>query len=1057
MLLEAGCVVYSESFVTRSNFDTPGGTVYYIPKVYANVLLVKGNVYDSVDDYVVAYMKYAAEAGFVVSRSYILDLENSDKQKRNSNLHITGCKARAVFNLDPRTRKYVLNVFDTIHKHELEREEFKHLSKRKRKLTYLEQAFIVKAASVNIGETLAHHLLTGIKGSYLLVQDTTVDFKNFFRSVNYYIGDSDAQMLIHKMKNRKKHVSDFLFYYLVENAKLSGILWTDEVSKYIYKGFGNVVSFDATFKTNKYKMVYVPFTSIDNHRKCVTVAVGLLKNETTKSYIWLLKAFIKAFGKAPSIVVTDQDGAMRNVIEAEFAESKHRLCMELVDIVKSRRGYSRSEIGRRDKSINSSLARFNTINTSLKALNEGYSSTNYVRKLLRALHPKWRAKVTSIEESKDLTSLALDELIGNLKVHEMIIEKDFKIVKAKVKRKSLALKAKKESSDKECSTSGSEDEEYAMSVRDFKKFFRRRDAAAQIMLLDNVQNHQKTRTKELLSEVLGVIAMKTMMRRVTFSEHDSKITKDGKVIGYSQNSKAYIILNKHTEKVEESLNVTFDETPLPSKTSPLVDDDLDEKEAIKVTEKKNLENDIEDETLDIDEIVNIKESRNHPLENVIGNLNQRSLRSQAKNQIPQPKNMTIIGTKWVFRNKLDENGIVSLNKARLAAQGYNQQEDIDYDETYALVARLKSIRILLAYACALNFKLFQTDVKSAFLNGFINDEVHVAQPPGFINFEKRDHVYKLKKALCCLKQAPKAWYDRLKAFLIKHKYKIGMVDNIVFTKKKIPNLIIVYIYVDDIIFGSIHQDMCDEFAKIMHEEFETSMMGELNFFLGLQIKQIEDGIFFNQSKYIKEMLKKFGLEESKPMKTPMSFDTKLTKDEEYESVDSTKYRGMIERKTRKDHGMRRGRHSTSSSSAFDQPSPSHLNDDDDDGNDEGTSRAFFEKLKSLKKEVEADCLNHPSKNKTDNLEQLVGVSKPVVVDVNNPTVGSTKGRKNLRIKEGKEKAIEKSLKGKNLCLLYGGTDHNKRTCLRRFEDQDEVVVQKEAFQEEVVVQKGVCQ
>ncbi|GJV16124.1 retrovirus-related pol polyprotein from transposon TNT 1-94 [Tanacetum coccineum] len=396
--------------------------------------------------------------------------------------------------------------------------------------------------------------------------------------------------------------------------------------------------------------------------------------------------------------------------------------------------------------------------------------------------------------------------------------------------------------------------------------------------------------------------------RVTFSEHDSEITKDGKVIGYSKNSKAYIILKKHTRKVEESLNVTFNETPIPSKTSPLVDDDLDEEEAIKVTEKKNLESDIVDETLEIDEIVNIKESRNHPLENVIGNLNQRTLSwivvmQEELNQfiandvwelVPQPRNMKIIGTKWVFRNKLDENNVVSRNKARLVAQGYNQQEGIDYDETYAPVARLESIRILLAYAYALDFKLFQMDVKSAFLNGFINEEVYVAQPPRFIDFEKPDHVYKLKKALFCLKPAPKAWYDRLKSFLIKHEYKIGMVDNTLFTKKKSPNLIIVQIYVDDIIFGLTCQDMCDEFAKIMHDKFEMSMMGELNFFLGLQIKQMEYGIFFNQSKYIKEMLKKFGLEDSKPIKTPMSFDTKLMKDEECESVDSTKYQGMIE-------------------------------------------------------------------------------------------------------------------------------------------------------------------
>ncbi|GJT91174.1 zf-CCHC domain-containing protein [Tanacetum coccineum] len=132
------------------------------------------------------------------------------------------------------------------------------------------------------------------------------------------------------------------------------------------------------------------------------------------------------------------------------------------------------KFGKLYESIDSAFARFNTIITSLKALDEGYSSKNYVRKFLRALHPKWRAKVTAIEESKDLTSLSLDELIGNLKVHEMIIKKDSEIVKAKVERKSLALKAKKESSDEECSTSGSEDEEYAIAVRDFKKFFKRR-------------------------------------------------------------------------------------------------------------------------------------------------------------------------------------------------------------------------------------------------------------------------------------------------------------------------------------------------------------------------------------------------------------------------------------------------------------------------------------------------------------------------------------------------------------------------------------------------------
>lgn len=410
---------------------------------------------------------------------------------------------------------------------------------------------------------------------------------------------------------------------------------------------------------------------------------------------------------------------------------------------------------------------------------------------------------------------------------------------------------------------------------------------------------------------------------------DPKST-EGIFLGYSPNSKAYVILNKETMKVEESLNIKFDESP-PKPSPPLVDDEIIESEAIVIKKKIN-----EEEEPSISEITNIKESKDHPVDKVIGKLNERTLRSQVQNQsslfcfvstiepkntqeaikdeswvmamqeelnqfvsndvwtlVPPPSNQTIIGTKWVYKNKLDANGVVSRNKARLVAQGYTQQEGIDFDETYAPVARLESIRILLAYACANDLKLYQMDVKSAFLNGLINEEVYVAQPPGFIDFEKPKHVYKLKKALYGLKQAPKAWYDRLKSFLIKHNYTMGLVDNTLFTKKKESHIIIVQIYVDDIIFGSTCQDTCDDFSKIMHDEFEMSMMGELSFFLSLQIKQVEDGIFFNQSKYIKEMLKKFGLEESKPIRTPMSSDTKLTKDEDGESVDNTKYRGMI--------------------------------------------------------------------------------------------------------------------------------------------------------------------
>ncbi|GJR29402.1 retrovirus-related pol polyprotein from transposon TNT 1-94 [Tanacetum coccineum] len=512
-----------------------------------------------------------------------------------------------------------------------------------------------------------------------------------------------------------------------------------------------------------------------------------------------------------------------------------------------------------DESIDSAFARFNTIITSLKALDEGYSSKNYVRKFLRALHPKWRAKVTAIEESKDLTSLSLDEFIGNLKVHEMIIKKDSEIVKTKFERKSLDLKAKKEYSDKECSTSevktkstpwrcgdpnhligecpkppkeknqrafveaswsdsGEEDDEVDLEPDEWIK-----DSGCSKHMMGNRKLFSTYKAynggnvifgSNLYCNIIGKGKICDNKCRVTFSEHDSEITKDGEVIGrgirkkglyvmklenkpkdqiclatidenstlwhrrlghenmrliqslsskelvrnlhklkfdqhfcdackigkqayvshkaknivsttrclellhmdlfgpsavpsYGGNRYTLVIVDDYFRKIKESLNVTFDETSPPSKTSPLVDDDLDEKEAIKVTKKKNLEKDIKDETLEIDEIVNNKESRNHPLENVIGNLNQRTLRSQAQNQsnffcfistiepknvnealaddswivvmqeelnqfiandvwelVPQPRNMKIIGTKWVFRNKLDENGVVSRNKAR---------------------------------------------------------------------------------------------------------------------------------------------------------------------------------------------------------------------------------------------------------------------------------------------------------------------------------------------------------------------------------------------------------
>ncbi|WVZ52358.1 hypothetical protein U9M48_003428 [Paspalum notatum var. saurae] len=220
-------------------------------------------------------------------------------------------------------------------------------------------------------------------------------------------------------------------------------------------------------------------------------------------------------------------------------------------------------------------------------------------------------------------------------------------------------------------------------------------------------------------------------------------------------------------------------------------------------------------------------------------------RNHVWNLVEPPPNCRPIGTKWVFKNKQGEDGMVVRNKARLVAQGFCQKEGIDYEETFAPIAHLEAIRILLAFAASKGFKLQQMDVKSAFLNGFIEEEVYVRQPPGFESARFPDRVYR-RKALYGLKQAPRAWYARLKNFLLKSR------------------------------------------------EFEMSLMGELQFFLRLQIKQGLEGTFIHQAKYTRDILKKFNMGDSKPMTTPMSTNTALDANEDGEAVDQKEFRGMID-------------------------------------------------------------------------------------------------------------------------------------------------------------------
>jgi hypothetical protein len=260
--------------------------------------------------------------------------------------------------------------------------------------------------------------------------------------------------------------------------------------------------------------------------------------------------------------------------------------------------------------------------------------------------------------------------------------------------------------------------------------------------------------------------------------------------------------------------------------------------------------------------------------------------------VERPK-QNVIGTKWVFRNKQDENGVVTKNKARLVAKEYTQVEGLDFGETYAPVARLEAIRIPLAFATHHNLKLHQMDVKSEFLNGPISEEVYVEQPLGFEDPQSPNHVYKLHKALYGLKQAPRAWYECLKEFLLKKGFKIGKVDPTLFTRKQGNDLFVCQKYVADIIFGSTNQVWVDEFGRIMTKRFEMSMMGELKFFLGFQIKQLKDGTFISQTKYTNDMIMKFDMNNAKPTKTPMPSNGHLDLNEEGKSIDQKVYCSMI--------------------------------------------------------------------------------------------------------------------------------------------------------------------
>jgi hypothetical protein len=261
--------------------------------------------------------------------------------------------------------------------------------------------------------------------------------------------------------------------------------------------------------------------------------------------------------------------------------------------------------------------------------------------------------------------------------------------------------------------------------------------------------------------------------------------------------------------------------------------------------------------------------------------------------VPRPKDKNVTGSKWVFKNKMNEKGQVVRNKSRLVCKGYAQVEVQDFDETFSLVEKLEAIRMFLAYSCHKNFKVYQMDVKSAFLNGDLEEEVYMEKPEGFSLIDNPNYICKLKKALYGLKQAPRAWYYRLDKFLQDKGFKKGIVDRNLYIKSKGDNLLVVLVYVDDIIFCCTNESSVQWFVNSMQTDFEMSMIRELSYFLGLQVNQSSAGIFVSQEKYLKEMLKKFQMEDSSLISTHMVVGCKIGKDYMSPDVDQRTYLSMI--------------------------------------------------------------------------------------------------------------------------------------------------------------------
>ncbi|KAG7576575.1 Ribonuclease H-like superfamily [Arabidopsis thaliana x Arabidopsis arenosa] len=269
-------------------------------------------------------------------------------------------------------------------------------------------------------------------------------------------------------------------------------------------------------------------------------------------------------------------------------------------------------------------------------------------------------------------------------------------------------------------------------------------------------------------------------------------------------------------------------------------------------------------------------------------------KSQTWKLVELPEGKHSIGVKWVFRTKYHADGSVQKYKARLVVKGYAQEYGVDYEETFSPVARFDTVRTLLALGAYMHWPIYQFDVKSAFLNGELLEEVYVNQPEGFVVQGKEGCVYKLQKALYGLKQAPRAWYNKIDSFFGERGFERSKSEPTLYIKKQSEgDILIVCLYVDDMIYMGSSAAMVADFKDSMMKKFEMSDLGLLHYFLGLEIKQEEDGIFVSQQKYAADLLKRFNMTNCNVEETPMNVNEKLQMDDGTEKADPTRFRSLV--------------------------------------------------------------------------------------------------------------------------------------------------------------------